>query len=178
MMTTRSADGLFIGLRDIGAVSVAGLVGAVVAGLIFQAGNPDILRSIGAIVGLESFAAGWLTVLVLGVLLGVPFVGFTSGSVDAFVEQVIMITTRSDTLRKLLVPLLNVSALGVTLFALGLLYGVVVVFVVFGLIAPVVETVVSGQALPGPSYLGPVAILGWTTYGGVLGLCYGLIKEH
>lgn len=176
-MSARTDGGLPIGLGDVVAVGVAGLVGGLSAGVVFQAGNPDVVRSAGAIVGTDSVAGGWLTVLALGMLLGVPFVAFVSGSVDAFVNRVIVLTSRSDALRKALVPLLNVSALGVTLFALGLLYGVGVGLVVFGLLVPAWTTLVTGHALPIP-YLDPVAILGWTVYGGVTGLGYGLLKER
>lgn len=168
-------SGLPVELGDVVTVGAAGLIGAVVAGLVFQVGNPDVVRSVGAIVGAESLAGGWLTVLGLGILLGVPFVAFVSGSVDAFVDRVIVLTSRSDALRKVLVPLLNVSALGVTLFALGLLYGFGVGVVVFGLAAPAWAGIVTGRAGP---YLDPVAILGWTAYGAVTGLGYGLLTER
>lgn len=163
---------------DVVTAAVAGLVGALAAAVVFQVGDSTLVRSAGRIAGTDSIVGGWLAIPGLGLLLAVPFVAVLRTSVNPFVSLVISLTSRNDALRVAIVPLLNVSALGVTLFALGLLYGFLVVGVIlFGYIRPGLATLVSGQTHAVPS-IDPVSILGWTVYGGVTGLGYGLGVER
>lgn len=166
-----------IHLGDVVTVGVAGYVGAAVAGLVFQVGNPEILRVTGAIIGAGSPVGRWVTIIGLGVVLAVPFLRFSALSIDPFVRRIIAITSRIPALRKAVVSLLRISALGVTLFALGLLYGFASGLAVFGLAVPELSKTVIGpfQTL---QYFDPVALLGWTIYGGVTGLVYGVVQEN
>lgn len=155
---------------------VAGLLGALSGGVVVQLGNPALVRSAGGIVGPESAAVGWVTLTALGVLFAIPFVVVVSGSVNAFVEMVIAFTSGSDVLRAALVPLLHVSALGLTLFAIGLLYGLAIGVALFGIGVPVWAIIEAEPALPS-TFFDIVGLVGCTIYGGVLGLCYGLLEE-
>lgn len=163
-------------LRNVVNAGVAGLLGALSGGVVVQLWNPALVRSAGGIVGLESVAVAWVTLTALGVLFAIPFVAVVSGSVNAFVEMVIAITSGSDVLRSALVPLLHVSALGLTLFAIGLVYGLALGVALFAIGVPVWAILEAERTLP-PTFLDIVGIVGCTVYGGVLGLCYGLLED-
>lgn len=161
------------------AVVVGGLFGAIQVGLVMSLYRTEMVYEIGGLVGAYSLHAGWYVLLLLGVLFGVPFVAFVSGSINTFANQVIMLSSRSTALQKVLVPLLKRSALGITCGGLGQVYGAGV-GIVFHLIAmPVWLHFVMGLSVPVP-YLtvgGLVGVIAWTLYGGALGLVYGLILE-
>lgn len=176
-MSTDFGFGTDVGAGEVGQALAAGLVGALPVGLLLQFGSPEALRATGALVGSPTVAGGWATLVGLGVLFCLPFVGFVSGTVNQFVNRVIMVSRRSELLQKLLVPMLQVSALGVTLFALGLIYGVLVAAFGFALALPLWLTGVAGHAVPVP-WLDPVGLLGWVSYGSVMGLVYGLLEER
>ncbi|MFC6731608.1 MULTISPECIES: hypothetical protein [unclassified Haladaptatus] len=157
------------------AIVAGGLFGAFQGGLILQLWNPDAIREIGATVGMASLNGGWLALFGYGILLGIPFVAFVSGSVNAFVNKVIMLSSQSTVLQKLLVPLLSRSALGVTLFALGQGYGIVVGLMFWSLFVPGWLAIL-GYPTATP-LVDPIALFSWATYGGMMGLVYGLVRE-
>lgn len=164
-------------LREAVIVVIAGLLGALFGLVIFQLGNPGLVRSAGGTVGSETIARGWVALTAAGVLLAIPFAVIVAGSVNAFVEMVIAFTSGSDSLRAILVALLHVSALGLTLFGMGLLYGLAVGVAVFAIGVPVWTILAAKPALP-PSFLDIVGMVGSTIYGGVMGLSYGVLKER
>ncbi|MFB6172611.1 MAG: hypothetical protein ABEJ23_08765 [Haloarculaceae archaeon] len=159
------------------AVVGAGLFGAFQGGLLLQLWNTDAIRQVGATAGWPTLDGGWIVLLCYGVLLAVPFVAFVSGSIDAFATRIIVLSRNSAVLQRLLVPLLKVSALGTTLFALGQVYGLLVAVTVWGVALPAWLTLVVGRAVPFP-YVNPFTLFAWATYGGMTGLAYGLILEH
>lgn len=161
-------------------IVIGGLFGALQAGLIMSLYRTEMIYEVGGIVGLYSLNGGWYVLLALGVLFGIPFVAFVSGSINSFANTVIMLSSRSSALQKVLVPLLQRSALGITCAGVGQLYGVAV-GVLFHLIAmPVWLRLVMGLSVPVP-YLtvgGIVGVVAWALYGGAMGLVYGLILEN
>lgn len=163
-------------LREAVIAAVAGLLGAWAGVVILQLGNPALVRSAGWAVGSETIAGGWIALTAAGVLLAIPFGGIVSVSVNAFVEVIIAFTSGSDYLRAILVALLHVSALGLTLFGMGLLYGLAVGVAVFAIGVPVWTILAAKPALP-PSFLDIVGLVASTIYGGVMGLSHGVLKE-
>jgi hypothetical protein len=129
-------------------------------------------------VGVPTLFGGAIMLFVYGLLLGLPFLVFVSGSVNSFVTQVIMLSSKSTVLQKLLVPLLNISALGVTLFALGEVYGIVVGIVFFGIAVPAWLTLIGYSGAYTLPYINLVTLFAWMTYGGMTGLVYGYIMEN
>lgn len=164
-----------IGVSDVEAVIAAGLFGAFQGGLMLQLWDLDGIRRVGATVGVTSLEGAWLVLLCYGVLLAVPFVWFVSGSVDAWANSVILLSSKSAVLQRVLVPLLKFSALGITLFGLGQIYGLLVGIFVYGLAMPAWLNLV-GYATPVP-YINGFTLFGWATYGGMTGLAYGLVIE-
>lgn len=162
-----------VGVRDVEAVIAGGLFGAFQGGLMLTWWDYDAFMMIGQMVGVESTMGTWFVMFVLGILLGIPFVWFVSGSVDAFANQVIMLSSKVDILRKILVPALNFSAYGVTLMGVGTIYGILLSIFFFGLFVP---NWVSLMGYSAPLWLiHPGATWGWLTYGSMMGLVYGYI---
>ena len=158
------------------AVIGAGLFGAFQGGLMLQLWNTDAIRQAGATVGWSTLEGGWIMLLVYGILLAIPFAWFVDGSVNAYANTVIMLSSKSRVLQRVLVPLLKFSALGITLYGLGQIYGLVVAIAVWGLALPAWLNVVVGYPAPFP-YVNGFTIFGCLTYGGMTGLAYGLIEE-
>lgn len=169
-----------IDMTAVEGVVIGGLFGALQAGLVMSLYRTEMVYEIGGIVGLYSLNGGWYVLLALGVLFGIPFVAFVSGSINSFANTIIMLSSRSSALQKVLVPLLKRSALGVTCAGVGQLYGVGV-GVLFQLVAlPVWLRFVMGLSVPVP-YLtvgGVIGVVAWALYGGAMGLVYGLILEN
>ncbi|WP_433627286.1 hypothetical protein [Halomicrococcus sp. NG-SE-24] len=170
---------LSLGVDEGEAIVAGGLAGAVQAGLVVQLWDTSSIHRIGALVGADSLNGGWLVLLALGVLFAVPFGVFVSGSINTFVNRVIMLSSQRPMLQKVLVPLLNRSALAVTTNALGNVYGLGVGIVFHLVLMPLWLSVFMGVQTPVPylTVTGLVGVLGWTLYGGVLGLVYGLVME-
>ena len=169
----------YIESDEVVAVVTGGVTGAAVGGLVMTIFALDSIRTVGQLVGAGSLNGGWLVLLPLGVLLAIPFAAFVSGSINSFVNQVIMLSSQYSVLQKVLVPLLNRSALAVTTSSLGAIYGLVVGVVFYLLLLPAWLAVVMGSSIAVP-YLtipGLVGVVGWLLYGNVLGLTYGLFME-
>lgn len=161
---------------------VEGIIGASLFGSLLAVGllhfvDPSAVRLVGATVGTPTLVGGGLVLFVAGLLLGVLFLAFVSGSVNAFVNQAIMLSSRSSLLRKLIVPLLNRSALGVTLLSLGTIYGIGVGIIVFGIAVPLLHTIVV-DGNPSLGFLRPALVVAWIVYGSMMGLTHGLILER
>lgn len=165
-----------IGIGDVEAIIGASLFGALQANVILHFGDLEAVKMLGATVGTPTYVAGAAMLFVYGLLLGFPFLAFVSGSVNAFVSQVIMLSSNSKPLQKLLVPLLNVSALGVTLMALGAIYGIAVGIVFFGIVVQLWLAVTGGPSVL-PAF-GLVSQFAWLTYGSMMGLAYGVALEQ
>jgi hypothetical protein len=178
----RSILTLGFDIHDVEGIVIGGLFGALQVGFIMGFYRTEMTYEIGGIVGLYSLTGGWWVTMVLGVLFGIPFVAFVSGSINSFANSVIMLSSRSSILQKMLVPLLQRSALGITCGGVGILYGIGV-GIVFQVIAlPIWLEFFIGISVPGPVlYLtigGLFGVVAWTLYGGAMGLIYGLILEN
>jgi hypothetical protein len=176
-------------VNEVEAIIGATLFGALQASVILHFGDLTAVKMLGATVGVPAsilgidvgvspLIGGAAMLFIYGLLLGFPFLVFVSGSVNSFVTQVIMLSSKSTILQKLLVPLLNISALGVTLFALGEIYGLVVGIVFFGFAVPLWLTLVGYGGAYSLPYLNLVALFAWVTYGGMTGLVYGYSMEN
>lgn len=167
-------------IEDVECVVAGGLAGAFQAGVVMQIWDYDLVLGLGAMVGAESYVAGWLVLLTLGVVLAIPFVGVVSGSVHGFSTKVIALSRRSELLQRVLVPLLTFSALGVTCFALGQGYGLAVGVVMTLLVVPAWLAVTAGPAGVAPyltlASLG--SVVAWVVYGGTMGFVYGYWMEQ
>ena len=180
LASLRSSLSLDLSMNEIEGVVIGGLFGALQVGMILSLYRTEMVYEVGGIVGMYSLQGGWYVLLALGLLFGIPFVAFVSGSINSFANTVIMLSSRSSILQKMLVPLLQRSALGITCGGVGQLYGFAV-GVVFHLIAlPIWLRFVMGLSVP-VTYLtlgGVFAVAAWTLYGGAMGLVYGLILEN
>ncbi|WP_254531446.1 hypothetical protein [Natrinema gelatinilyticum] len=173
-------ESLEIDAREIEAAVAGGLAGGFQAALVIQLYDTDAIRRVGAVFGAPTLDGGWLAMFALGVLFALPFSLFVSSSIDAFVSKVMLLSSRNEYLRKVLVPLLQRSALTTTTMGLGNGYGVAV-GVCFSLIAmPIWLAVAMGvpAAIPNLTVGGLVGVVAWAIYGGTLGLVYGLILEY
>lgn len=182
----RSLFAVDLGIKEVEGIVGASLSGALLASLILHIGNLGgiklggltVIKMLGATVGVSTPTAGGIMLFVYGLLLGFPFLVFISGSVNSFVTQIIRLSSKSTLLQKILVPLLNVSALGVTLFALGALYGIVVGIVFFGFAVPLWLSLIGYSGAYTLPSLGLISLAAWLIYGGITGLVYGLIMEN
>lgn len=168
---------LDIEIDEVEGIIGASLFGAFQANVILHLADLDTVKMLGATVNEPTLIGGAVMMFIYSILLGFPFLAFVSGSVNSFVTRIIMLSSKSTVLQKLLVPLLNVSALGVTLFALGEIYGIVVGVVFFSFGVPLWLTIIGHGGYTIPS-LGLVSMFAWVTYGGMMGLVYGLIMER
>lgn len=166
--------------REMEAAIAGGLAGGFQAALVIQVYDTDAIKRIGAIFGVPTLNGGWLGMFALGVLFALPFSVFVSGSIDAFVSKVMVLSSRNEHLQKILVPLLKRSALTTTTLALGNGYGVAVGVVLSLFVFPIWLTVAMGvpMAIPNVTVGGLVGVIAWALYGGTLGLVYGLILEY
>lgn len=166
-----------IDIDEVEGIIGASLFGAFQANVILHFLDLQTVKMLGATVGEPTLIGGATMLFIYGVLLGFPFLVFVSGSVNSFVTRIIMLSSNSTLLQKLLVPLLNISALGVTLFALGEIYGLIVGVVFFGFAVPLWLSVLGSGSYAIPS-LGLIPMFAWITYGGMMGLTYGIILER
>ncbi|MFB6164043.1 MAG: hypothetical protein ABEJ31_02695 [Haloarculaceae archaeon] len=166
-------------IEDVEGIVGGGLFGALQGGAIMQLLHLKLVSDLGALIGRPTYANGWLLMFVLGVVLAVPFLVFVAGSINTFVNKVIMLSSRSEILQKVLVPLLNISALGVTAYTLGQIYGLGI-GLLHVVLVPVILTYVLGYSVPmlyGLAFPAVAVVLSWVVYGSMMGLVYGLTKE-
>ena len=160
------------------AVLSGSFVGAIVLGLVLMAGLGRAgIQQFGALIGRPDYSVSWAMLFVLCALFVVLFVVFVERSINTFVNQVIVLSSRNEVLKEVLVPLLNRSALTVTTNALGLVYGLAVWLVFYALFVPLWLAFVIGienVAIPNLHLPGLIA---WVCFGTVIGLLYGLIME-
>ena len=169
--TRMSGDGIL-------AVIAGSFVGAILVGLVLQAGlgRGGILQ-FGALVARPEYNVSWAVLFVLSTLFTLLFVRFVSRSINGFVTRVIGLSRRNELLKEILVPLLQRSALTVTTNALGFVYGFVIWLVVYVFLVPLWLAFgigIEGIAIPNLQLAG---LLAWLGYGGLVGLLYGLIME-
>lgn len=177
-MATDTGSGMGIDSDQLLAVVAGGFVGAIAVGLVLQAGlGREGVSQFGEVVGMDGYGVGWVVLFVLSGVFASLFVQFVSRSIDTFVNQTIMLSQRSDALKRLLVPLIRRSALTVTTNSLGLIYGLAIWIVFYMLAMPLwLEFVIGAGDVAVPN-LGLSGLLAWLVYGAVVGLLYGLVLE-
>lgn len=154
-----------------------GLAGGAAAAGVMWLWNDRLLVELGTLVT-DTVGWGVAVTLALGVVFALPFGAFVARSIDGFVSKVMMLSQRSDALRKLLVPMLQRSALATTTYTLGQGYGLAI-GVLFHLLALPVIVGAFGATVPFPylTVTGLGGLVAWVVYGAVLGLVYGLVLE-
>lgn len=177
-MATNTGTGTGISGDGILAVISGSFVGAIVVGLVLQAGLDRAgIQQFGALVGQPTYNVSWAMLFVLCTLFAVLFVAFVSRSINTFVNQVIMLSSRNQVLQEILVPLLERSALTVTTNALGIIYGLAVWLVFYTLFVPLWLAFVIGIEQVAIPNLHLPGLIAWVLYGAIIGLLYGLIME-
>lgn len=163
---------------DLGVLVVGGFLGGALAGMLMWVFDSAALLLLGSVFGLQSLGGGWIATLALSIIMSVPFAIFVSGSINGFVNRVIMLSRESPALQKVLVPMLNRSALTTTTAALGSLYGFAIGAVGYLVLVPLrlalVGTSISLASLVVTTVVGIVAFV---VYGCVLGVAYGALVE-
>jgi len=149
----------------------AGLIGGPIAGIVsglvalFGVGSAPF-RGLAAAVGSAGLLAGIGAWLGLSVLLALVFVAYVSRTINDFVSSMMLFSRRSDATRKLLVPLVTRAALTVTAGTMGLVFGLVVGVVFYGV-----------SLTPAFPATGALIVVAWLVYGQLLGTVYGLVLE-
>lgn len=177
-MATDTGTGTGISGDQILAVISGGFVGAILLGLVLQWGTGrDGVITFGALVARPEYSVSWTVLFILSTLFAILFVRFVSRSINSFVNQVIMLSSRNDILKAILVPLLERSALTVTTSSLGLLYGAGIWLVFYALFVPLWLTFAIGLDSIAIPNLDPAGFIAWVSYGALVGVLYGLIME-
>ncbi|WP_330631302.1 hypothetical protein [Halocatena halophila] len=162
--------------KSIEAIVIASLFGAFQAIIVFHFGDVTGVKMIGASAGHWDKITGGLMVIVYSLIFGGIFLGVIAGSVNPFVTRVIMLSQNSALLQKFLVPLLTRSALGVTLLAIGQLYGIIIGLVFHGILLQLwLEAIGAPAQFPA---FGLASTVAWMAYGATMGLVYGLLMEQ
>lgn len=170
-MAFASRSSFALGVDEVEGIVAGGFAGAVLGGALLQLIGPEYVERLGAAVGTPGLWHGWVVLLVVGILLAVPFVWFVDGSINQFVNQIIALSRRSSVLQRILVPLLQRSAYGVTLYSLGQVYGLIVGVAYIALL-PIWLGVVGTS--PGYALHDLLTLIPWLVYGSNMGLVYGL----
>ncbi|SDF58564.1 DUF6114 domain-containing protein [Halorientalis regularis] len=164
------------------AAVIGALVAVVPAGLLIQfLPGPEGSKTQGFeyfawLVGGSGLTTGWLVWIGTCVVFALLFGVFLSRTVHNFTNTIIMMSRNIGILRKILVPLLERSALGVTAGGFGLLYGHILAYGFFGYVMPIVLPILGYNAgLP------PLAdfsvIFAYLLYGQLMGTVYGVLLE-
>lgn len=178
-MSTRVANRLENVGDETKAAVVMAAIGAVVVGIVTETrggvGGLGV-EPYGALVGVPTRQAGWLMLFVLSAVFTAAFVALLAATVNTFVNQVIAMSSRSDTLRTVLVPLIQWSALTVTATNMGLIFGVLLSVVFYVLVRPAWLIYVMGYSgdLVAVTAVGVVA---WVLFGVFEGFLYGAFME-
>lgn len=177
-MSISNVRGVSIDVEEVEATIAGGLFGSLQGAVVLQLLHLDSLPRMGALIGWPTLMGGWVAYFALGMVFAIPFGAFVSGSINSFVTKVITLSRRSTILQKILVPLLERSALAVTTYSLGQGYGLVI-GVVFHLLVFPLWLGLMGVSVSFPllTFEGLVGVVGWLVYGSMLGLAWGLVME-
>lgn len=149
--------------------AVGGLFGGVLLGIVLQFSTP-VIYTIPKVylVSTPSLVAGWVGLLFLAVIFGLIYASFVTKYVDQYIDTVLMLTTRSDAAKNLVMPLTNRFGMAlVVTMAMGLIYGLVVGIGLGTIVLPSLS-----QILLFP-YVDGTMLAGFALYGLVLGGTYG-----
>lgn len=163
------------------AAIAGGLVGMVQSGMLLHLFETWYVRAFAWLVGSNDITVGWTVMFTIAALGGLLFAGLVSNFVQDFSTSVMMLSRKSDILRKILVPLLNFSAMGITLSGIGWGYGLAFGLLVWSFAMPAWLHLFMGgglgRGMPFPA-LGLLPLFAFAHYGGLLGLVYGYVLQN
>lgn len=171
------ADSFSFEIDRIDAAIAGGLVGVIQSGNLLQLWSIESVRNFGRLVGTSDLTVSWIVMLGGGGAFALLFAGIVSNFVQEFSTKVIVLSRKSDLLRKVLVPLLSFSALGITLSGIGIGYGILAGVLVYVLAMPAWIQFVMGGGTAFP-FLDVVPVVLFAHYGALLGLVYGYLLEN
>ncbi|AQL43670.1 hypothetical protein BV210_13590 [Halorientalis sp. IM1011] len=164
------------------AAVIGALVAAIPAGLLIQflpGPNGSTTRGFeyfAWLVGGSGLSTGWLVWIGTCVVFALIFGVFLSRTVHKFTNTIIMMSRNIGVLQKILVPLLERSALGVTAGGFGLLYGHILGYGFFAYGMPV-ALVALGYNAGIPPLADFSVIFAYLLYGQLMGTVYGVLLE-
>ncbi len=164
------------------AAVIGALVAAIPAGLLIQylpgpnGSTTQGFEYFAWLVGGSGLATGWLVWIGTCVVFALIFGVFLSRTVHNFTNTIIMLSRNVGVLQKILVPLLERSALGVTAGGFGLLYGHIVGYGFFGYVMPIVLPIL-GYSAGIPPLADFSVIFAYLLYGQLMGAVYGILLE-
>lgn len=155
--------------REIRASILGGIGGGIVLGAILQLTTP-LLPAMAAVYQVPSptLVVGWTAHLFTSVIFGVIFAGIVTRYIDQYINTVLMLTTRSETAKNLILPLTD--RLGMALVvttAMGLIYGLVLGIGFGVLLVPLIAAVGQVPLLDG------TVLAGYAVFGVIVGGTYG-----
>lgn len=164
--------------RDVEGIVGGGLFGALLAGGLMNLEDYELIMQFAQMVGSFSHDVAWLVLFGLGVVFAAGFEVYVGKAFDPFVRSIIALTQRSGVLRKMLLPLVERSPMGVVCYILGQGYGLALAAGHLTLV-PLWLTHVMGVPTEFPmlNHQGIFAVVGWVVYGSMMGLVFGLIVE-
>jgi hypothetical protein len=133
---------------------------------------PGHLRLVGALSGDAGFVPSLVTWFGICLGLGLGFAYVASRRLNRYTDVVVALTSRSATLRRLLLPAVRRSMLGTTAAGLGLLFGAVAAVVVGFVAVPVAVDAATGYR-PSVPTVGSAVAVGYVLTGTVIGAGYG-----
>lgn len=155
----------------------SGVLGSVVAGALLGAllhvtvGSEYMRLQAALYVNQPDVTTGWLAHLFHSVILGVIYAAVVTGYIDPYVDVVVGLTQRSETLSSAFMPIIRRFGMAaVVTTAMGMIFGILV-WAVFASLA--VPYIVGDSLLRFPNFDGGI-LLSYVGYGGVLGVLYGI----
>lgn len=147
---------------------LGGLVGSIVSSVVLLMGAETVEQVAGVFGFAPTVGNGWGTYVLLTVGLGVVFAVVVTQLIDRYVAFVVSLTSRSDLVRRAVMPLTNRFGMRVVVTtAMGLLYGLSIGVLFTSVLIPLrVSSVVFFQ-------VEGVGLLGFVVYGVLLGITYG-----
>lgn len=161
-----------LGGPEFRAAVVGALLGGVVGAFALERLAPGHLRLVGALSGDAAFVQSLATWFGLCLVLGLGFAYVVSHSLNRYTNVVMALTSRSATLRRLLMPAVRRSMLGTTAAGIGMLFGAVAAVVVGFVGVPGAVNVATGYR-PSVPIVDSAIALGYVLTGTVIGAGYG-----
>ena len=151
---------------------VGALLGGIVGAAVLERLAPGHLRLVGALGGDATFARSLATWLGLCLLLSLGFAYVASRSLNRYTDAVVGLTSRSATLRRLLMPAVRRSMLGTTAAGIGMLFGLVAAVLVGFVGVPGAVAAATGYEPSVPVVDSSIAV-GYVLTGTFMGAGYG-----
>jgi hypothetical protein len=144
-----------LGEAEFQAAVVVALLWSVVGAAVLERLAPGHLRLVGALSGDATFAQSLATWLGLCLLLSFGFAYVVSRSPNRYTNAIVGLTSRSATLRRLLMPAVRRSMLGTTGAGIGTLFGLVAAVTVGFVGVPGAVAAATATNRPSPSSTQP-----------------------